>query len=112
MDLIVNLSKPAFLACISYILLAFALLIPLQSLHNNHTNEHNDIPKYNFYERVLFVFIMLIPICLSIYSINCMVVGQCHIWAWVQSISISIWVILFILMLIISTSPPKQYQYN
>lgn len=105
MDIITNLSQPAFLACISYILLAFALLLPLGALNNDKNHQHDDIPKYNLYERVLFIIIMLIPVCLSIYSINCMVVGQCHIWAWVQSIAIAIWVILFIIMLSISQYP-------
>lgn len=96
MHSITDLSRPAFLACISYLLLAFALVIPMGL--NDRTN---DKPKYNFSKRIMVVIIMLIPICLSVYSINCMVIGGCNIWAWTQSIVLAIWVALFILIAII-----------
>ena len=90
------LSKPAFLACISYIILAFALVIPF-----GINDPESDRPKYDFTKRIMIVILMIIPICLSVYSINCMVVGGCTPWAWIQSISIAIWVGLFILLTLI-----------
>lgn len=103
LDMTESLSRPAFLACVSYIILAFALLIPMGLMEEK---EHR--PKYNFTNRVLLVIIMIIPICLSIYSINCMVVGGCNAWAWIQSIAVAIWVALFIIMTLI----PREENYN
>lgn len=92
------LSKPAVLASISYLIMAFAIVLPLG------LNE-KDKPKYNFWKRLLVVFILLIPIALSIYSINCMVVGGCHVWAWVQGIAIAFWVLLFLVATLMSNEP-------
>jgi hypothetical protein len=90
------LSKPAVLASIAYLILAFAILIPLGVADRDAT------PKYNFGQRILLVLLLLIPIALSIYSINCMIVGGCHVWAWIQGIAIAFWVLLFVVASILS----------
>lgn len=86
-----SLSKPALLASIAYLILAFMIILPFGI-------KDEKAPKYDFGKRVLIVIIMIIPIALSIYSINCMVVGKCTVWAWVQGIAIAFWVLLFIVM--------------
>lgn len=89
------LSKPALLASIAYLIMAFAIVLPLGITDK-------DAPQYTFGKRILVVIILLIPIALSIYSINCMVVGGCTVWAWVQGIAIAFWVMLFIVASLIS----------
>uniref|UniRef100_A0A6C0BEU9 Uncharacterized protein n=1 Tax=viral metagenome TaxID=1070528 RepID=A0A6C0BEU9_9ZZZZ len=90
------LSQPAILASISYIFLAFMILMPFGVA----TNESGK--RYDFGSRLLIVLIMLIPIGLSIYSINCMVVGGCTVWAWIQGVALALWVILFVLASILA----------
>lgn len=101
-----KLTKPAFLATVSYIILAFMILLPF----NMQTPEDvkNGEVRDTFASRLLIVFIMLIPIALSIYSINCMVVGGCHIWAWVQGIAIAFWVIIFIMASVIAADTSRN----
>ena len=48
------------------------------------------------------------PIALSIYSINCMMVGQCVVWSYVQAIVLAIWVLLFMTATFIS----REHQYE
>ena len=91
-----TVTKPALLAMISYVILSFVILLPL-----NNTSDAGQAVKDTFWARVLLVIILLIPIALSVYSINCMVVGGCHIWAWVQGIIVAFWVLLFIIASIV-----------
>lgn len=101
----INVTKPALLAMISYVILSFVILLPL---NNTYTNDAGQAVKDTFWARLLLVIILLIPIALSIYSINCMVVGGCHIWAWVQGIIVAFWVLLFIIASIVVSEAPKK----
>ena len=100
LDVKVELTKPALLACVAYLVLAFVILLPLD---NKKCDSINGQPCYNFGKRVLTLLLMLIPIGLSVYSINCMMVGKCAVWSWVNSIIIAVWVLLFIVAIILST---------
>ena len=97
----IELSKPAMLASVAYLVMAFVILVPLDNRKN--CDPAKDPSCYNFGRRVLTLIIMLIPIGLSIYSINCMVIGKCIIWSWVNSIFIALWVLLFIVAIVMST---------
>ena len=105
-------SNQAKLAMIGYLLLSIAFFIPIK------TPEDKEI-KYNLSERVLSFVVMLLPIFISIYTINCMVVGvsdggiPCNLLAWLNSLSILVWsfiILLGTLMLLNTTTsvPPKE----
>jgi hypothetical protein len=101
-----HLTKPAILAAISYAIMAFIILLPLDI--GPYDPEFTETKKYNFGYRLLLLVIMLIPIGLSIYSINCFVVGKCRVWSWINSISIALWVILFLTASFISSESFRQ----
>lgn len=90
------LTKPAILAAIAYFIMALVILLPFNN--KNITNT----PTYDLKYRSLLLLLMLIPILLSIYSINCFVVGKCYVWSWVNAIVLCLWVILFITATFIS----------
>lgn len=97
-----EITRPAIIAFFAYLVLAFMIMLPLPS---------NEYPgrKYHFGYRLLVLFIMLIPIGLSLYSINCMMVGKCVIWSYVQSIAIVLWVMLFVLATLLSSRDETIY---
>lgn len=95
------LAKPAVLAMVAYIVLAFAILIPLDGSMNCKKNGGETC--YDFNKRVMTLILMIIPIGLSIYSIQCMMVGNCVVWSWVNSIFIALWVLLFLLAVVMTT---------
>jgi hypothetical protein len=98
------LSPPAYVAAIAYlVLLVIILLSPIAV---------DDSTKSNFGNRLLSVFFMLIPIALSVYSINCYVVGGCHIWSWINVIGILLWVLLFALSLFAFRSATKATPFE
>jgi hypothetical protein len=95
-----ELSKPALLAAVAYLVLAFAILLPLDN--RKSCDPAADPTCYNFGRRFLTLILMLIPIGLSIYSINCMTVGKCTVWSWVNSVLIALWVLLFLVAIVTS----------
>jgi hypothetical protein len=100
-----QLSKPAILASISYLVLAFMILLPFNSYK---LDPEQPATKQTFGYRLLVLFIMLIPFGLSIYSINCMMVGKCVVWSYVQAIAIAVWVMLFVFATLISTESQRE----
>jgi hypothetical protein len=95
-----RIEKPTFIAAVAYLVLAFMVLLPLKIGTLDPQFEKTE--KYNLGYRVLILFIMLIPICLSLYSINCMVAGHCTIWSYLNSLFIVLWVFLFVTAVLIS----------
>jgi hypothetical protein len=100
-----TLSRPAIIASVAYLVLAFMILLPFRSYSTNQTEPSND---QTFGYRVLVLMVMLIPIALSVYSINCMMVGKCVVWSYVQAITIAIWVILFIVATLLSSENQRE----
>lgn len=87
-----TISKPALLAAISYAVMGFIILLPFNSIKSD-----GSIYTPSFSNRIIILILMIIPFALSIYSINCMIVGKCFVWSWVQSTTIALWTLLFIL---------------
>jgi hypothetical protein len=97
-----QLSTPAIIAAIAYAIMCFVILLPIQP--KNQDTKVNT----NFGIRLLMVIILLIPFALSVYSINCMMVGDCVIWSYIQAIMIALWVLLFIVLTLLAYSATEN----
>ena len=95
-----HIEKPTFIAAVAYIVLAFMILLPLNIGELDKKYESNK--TYNLQYRLFLVLIMLIPIGLSLYSINCMVSGKCMLWSYINAIFICIWVLIFVIAAILA----------
>lgn len=101
-----NLSKPAVIAAISYLVLAFMILLPFNYNTITIDDENNNSPviqQQPFMYRLMMLIVLLVPILISIYSINCMVVGKCLLWSYINAIAIALWVIMLITVSFITT---------
>jgi hypothetical protein len=84
----------AQVAILGYIILSVAILLPV-----NVEKE-----QYNLTERILSLVMMLLPMIVTVYTINCLVVGSnkgglpCELLAWLNSGSILIWSILVLVL--------------
>ena len=84
----------AQVAILGYIILSVAVLLPV-----NVEKE-----QYNLTERILSLVMMLLPMIVTVYTINCLVVGSnkgglpCEVLAWLNSGSILIWSILVLVL--------------
>ena len=79
-----KISKQMKLTLLGYVILLISIFIPYQD-----TNKK--LLSYNLEKRIQTFILMLIPISVSLYSINCMVIGKCELWAWYNSFIIFIW---------------------
>ena len=102
----VNLTRPAFISIIAYIVMGFVILLPLNI--GDYDPKYALTKKYNFGYRLLLLLLMLVPIALSVYSINCFVVGKCHYWAYINAVIVCVWVILFVSATVISSERFKN----
>jgi hypothetical protein len=89
MELPVSLSQQASLALLGYVLVAVALFLPVKSAASDEEKQ-----SYKLMDRLGVFAMMLIPMALSIYTINCLVAGQCSLWSWVNSGLVFLWSIV------------------
>lgn len=94
-------SLQAKVAIVGYLILIGAILVPLPEPHL----KNNDMKKpYNLGERLVSILGLLVPMIISIYTINCMVKGSskggmsCTVLAWLNSISVLVWASLVLIL--------------
>lgn len=93
----INLSTPAYIALIAYLILSITVLLPMDYPYYDDEKKQYHVVKYRFAERFLMVIMMAIPIALSVYSINCMMVGKCTILSYIVSLITVFWIALFVI---------------
>jgi hypothetical protein len=103
-----NLYTPTIIAFVGYIILAVTIILPFEYPVYDEVNDTTYIVKYDFGQRVLMLLLMTIPIVLSIYSINCMMGGNCVLWSYVVSIITIIWVAIFVIAAVVYTFKHKS----
>lgn len=84
----------AQVAILGYLILSVAILLPV-----NMNGE-----EYNFLERVLSLLMMALPMVVTVYTINCLVLGTnkgglpCGLLAWLNSGAILLWSVLILIL--------------
>lgn len=97
-----NLYTPAIIAFIGYIVLAVTILLPFEyPVYDDAGNMY--IVNYDISQRLLMLLLMTIPIALSIYTINCMMSGECILWSYIVSIVTVLWVAIFVITAMVYT---------
>lgn len=100
----IKLSKPAYISAIAYLVVIIMILLPFNIKNSLDVDNETEISSsYVFTQRVFLVILMAIPFALSVYSINCFVVGKCFVWSYLHSILVVVWVLLFVLGTVISS---------
>lgn len=96
-----ELSTPAVIAFVAYIVLALVIILPFEFPVTDQETGKDYIVKYDFAQRLVVLLLMTIPIALSVYTIHCMMAGNCVLWSYVVSIITAFWVLLFIMTAIV-----------
>jgi hypothetical protein len=108
-----KLSRPAYIAFVAYVMMAIVILLPFNIKPALDPNNETDIStKYVFAQRLFLVLMMVIPFALSVYSINCFVVGKCWTWSYINAVLIVVWVLLFLLGTVISSQSQIELYSN
>jgi hypothetical protein len=86
-----RITYPAAVTLFGYVLLALILLAPFD-MYGWDEMENKSVPyEYNLGQRLLLLLLLLFPLILGVYSVNCFVVGQCHVLSWVVAIFTLVW---------------------
>lgn len=102
------MSKPAIVTLIGYALLVFIVMLPIDMyMHDKETGAPVK-QEYNFGHRLLLSLLMIFPFILSVYSVNCMMVGNCELWSWIVALFTLIWAI----MITVTTFATKSFSLN
>ena len=98
-----TMTTPAIIALIAYVVLAFVIVLPFEFPVTDQETGEEYIVKYDFAQRLIVLLLMMIPIALSVYTINCMMAGNCILWSYVVSFLSVFWIALFVIMAILYT---------
>ena len=92
------LSTPAIVALVAYLVMALVIILPFEIPVKDETTGQIVVLKYNFFERLLVLLLMALPVILSVYSINCMVVGNCDLLSYLLAFLTVVWVAIMVVM--------------
>ncbi len=90
------LTTPAYILLIAYVIVGIVILLPFELKVYNDVSQEYEIIEYKFMHRLLLILYLLLPIILHVYSVNCMMVGNCTIWSYVYTFIHVTWILVFI----------------
>jgi hypothetical protein len=99
----VKISTPAIISLIAYIVLALVIILPFEFPVTDERTGEVVVVKYDIVERLIVLLLLLIPVALSVYTINCMMSGNCVLWSYIISLISVFWVILFVISAFVYT---------
>lgn len=105
-----KLQAPAYIAGVAYVIMVLTILLPFEFPAYDEVTGEEYIVKYDLGQRLIALLLMTIPIALSIYTINCMVTGNCMMWSYVVAVVTVIWVAIFVVSAMVYTfkKPTKK----
>jgi hypothetical protein len=86
-----RITRPALVALVGYAILVFIVLLPVDMYTYDDKAEKYIKQKYSFPYRLLIALLLLFPFLLSVYSVNCMMVGNCVAWSWIVAVITILW---------------------
>lgn len=88
------MTAPAIVTLVGYAVLVFIVLLPVDMYMYNRETGSMVKQDYSFGHRAIIVLLMIFPFILSVYSVQCMMVGNCKLWSWIVAIFTLLWAIL------------------
>lgn len=89
-----QLSTPGLVTLASYGLLLLLVLLPFDMNVTDPETGAVKRTKYSFGRRLLVIVLLLFPFLLSVYSVNCFIVGNCVVWSWVVALLTLLWALI------------------
>jgi hypothetical protein len=90
-----KLSSPAYMTFIAGLVLAIVIILPTNIKVYDPDTDKISIIEYDIKKRLIMLLFLSLPMAIHIYSVNCMVVGSCNIFAWFVAALILLWVVAF-----------------
>lgn len=107
-----KMSGPAYIVLVAYLAMAVIILFPFKfSTTDPATGQVTEVKEYDLGLRVIAILFMALPVALSVYSTNCLVLGSCYLYSYVVAALTAVWVLLFVISAIAFTFFNKRYNW-
>lgn len=93
MDGFRRMTPPAVVTLVGYAILVVIVLLPIDMYTFDEKSNGYVKQRYSFPHRLLVALLLLFPFLLSVYSVNCMMVGSCTTWSWFVALITVIWAV-------------------
>lgn len=93
----IGITSPAVVQLVGYVLLALVILLPFKMYAYDPRTDKYEKRPYNFGQRLLILLILFFPFFLGVYSVNCMMVGNCLLWSWIVAVTTLLWACIVII---------------
>lgn len=100
----ITLTTPAIVTLIGYLILCVLIVSPFDMYAWDEKENEYERYRYNFWQRLLLLILLLFPLLLAVYSVNCFMVGKCVILSWAVALVTLLWAIAVIIAAIINRS--------
>jgi hypothetical protein len=94
----VKLSAPAYMTLIAALIMAVVILLPTSIRIYDPDTDSVNVVEYNLKKRLVMLLFLSLPMAIHIYSVNCLTVGSCNLFAWFVASLIVLWVIAFVII--------------
>ena len=92
------LTAPAVTTMVAYALLIVLVLLPFNMYAYDSKENKYVTYKYSFPQRLAIAVLLLLPFLLGIYSVNCMMVGDCVLFSWIVAVITILWAIIVVVL--------------
>ena len=89
-----KITPPALVTLVGYAILLFVVLLPVDMFTYDDKLKAYVKQKYSFPYRLLIALLLLFPFLLSVYSVNCIIIGNCHLWGWILALLTLLWAVV------------------
>jgi hypothetical protein len=93
-----KLSSPAYMTLVAALVLGIVILLPTNIRVYDPDTDDVRILEYNLKKRLVMLLFLSLPMAIHIYSVNCLTVGSCNLFAWFVASLIVLWVIAFVII--------------
>ena len=99
-----RITAPAIVTLVGYLILAVIIIVPFDMYAwSDEKNEYVRY-RYNFWQRLFLLLLLLFPLLLGVYSVNCFVVGKCVVLSWAVALVTILWATAVIIAALINRS--------
>lgn len=89
-----KITSPALVTLIGYAILVTIVLLPIDMYTYDEQSGQYVKQRYRFSYRLIVALLLLFPFLLSVYSVNCMMVGDCRVWSWIVALITLLWAVI------------------
>lgn len=99
-----RITTPAVVTLVGYLILVVVVLLPFDMYAWDDKKSDYVRYRYDLPQRLLLLLLLMFPLLLSVYSVNCFVVGKCVPFAWIVASVTIIWAIAVIIAALVNKS--------